>query len=90
MNVLQIHGSIAKFGGASNGTKILCENFSKNNFNVFLCYNKKNDVLVKTKNLKGRLELNLSSRNFFIIIYGFMLILPYSTKVRFTRFTWTI
>jgi glycosyltransferase involved in cell wall biosynthesis len=45
MNILQLHGTATKFGGASNGTKILCKEHSDVGHNVILIYNYNNQVL---------------------------------------------
>lgn len=66
--ILEIHGTATKFGGASNGTKILFEEITKKGENIFLCYNSKNEVLNESKLKKNRLALSLSTKNPLVFI----------------------
>ncbi len=79
MNVLEIHGSIAKFGGASNGTKILIEELSKMGIDVYLCANYKNEVL--KRGIKNNcLFLNLSTKNVFRFVINIIKINDFIKK----------
>lgn len=66
--ILEIHGTATKFGGASNGTKILFEEITKKGENIFLCYNLKNEVLNDSKVKNNRLALSFSTKNPLIFI----------------------
>jgi len=72
--VLEIHGTATKFGGASNGTKILVEEFLKSGLDVYLCCNEKNEVLNKLDKPINKLTLPFSSRNPFIMLKNLFLI----------------
>lgn len=66
--ILEIHGTATRFGGASNGTKILFEEISKKGESIFLCYNPKNEVLNNSKVKINRLALSLTTKNPLIFI----------------------
>ena len=65
INILEIHGTSAKFGGASNGTKILFESFNKSKkFKPYICFSVKNLILSTIKVDRSRiLNINFSTRN---------------------------
>jgi glycosyltransferase involved in cell wall biosynthesis len=82
--ILEIHGTATKFGGASNGTKIIFEDLTKKKENIFLCYNRGNVVLNNSEIKKNRLPLPLSSKNPFIFILNTIKIIHFIIKHKIT------
>ena len=64
MGILEIHGTETKFGGASNGTRIIFEELLKKNENIHLCSSPRNLVLANSGNQNCRLDLKMTSKNF--------------------------
>ena len=65
MNILQIHGNIAKIGGASQGTKILSEKILEYKGVSFLCYSEKNSILDSVDSSVNKINLNLTTKNVY-------------------------
>lgn len=63
MGILEIHGTETKFGGASNGTRIIFEKLLKKNANIHLCSSPQNLVLSNSGNQNNRLDIRMSSKN---------------------------
>jgi glycosyltransferase involved in cell wall biosynthesis len=68
IGVLEIHGTATKFGGASNGTKILMEELTRAGLNMVICYNRGNEVLDAIKTDFQSYPMDLSSKNPFTVL----------------------
>lgn len=79
MNILQMHGTATKFGGASNGTKILCKEHSSLGHSVFLIYNLNNQVLDEF-DFKKKLAIDFSTFNIFKFLKNYFRILKVIKK----------